>query len=235
LPSAPITEKSAGTFMEISQQGIPFFLYYQPIHETSGTFVGWMQVAAFEKRVTTFLQVVSDWLLIGMFGALLPCVLVGWWMARQALAPLQDIAGLAASITSDKLSTRIPVPRAKSKEIMELVAALNALLLRLENAFLRISQFTNDAAHELLTPLTSLQSDIEITLRRERDKDEYVAGLQRLQGDTGRMVEIIRSLLFCATVRETARQRDPAAPDAHERRQKCDRVHERRGQHSHSK
>lgn len=198
LPTAPLAEKGAGTFLEISLKGLPFFLYYQPLREASGTFRGWMQVAAFEKRVTTFLHVVSNWLLIGMLAALMPCVLVGWLMARKALSPLQDIASLASSITSDKLNTRIPPPPAKSQEIVQLVDALNALLLRLEDAFNRISQFTNDAAHELLTPLTAVLSDIDITLRRERNAEDYVATLQRLKLDTERMVEIIKNLLYLA-------------------------------------
>lgn len=198
LPATPLAEVATGTFVEISQKGLPFFLYYHPVREASGAFAGWMQAAAYENRVTTFLQVLKNWLLLGMFAALLPCVLVGWLMARQALAPLQDIAGLAASITSDKLNTRIPAPRAKSREIVQLVNALNALLLRLENAFHRISQFTSDAAHELLTPLTALLSDIEITLRRQRQPEEYQATLQRLKLDTERMVQIIRNLLFLA-------------------------------------
>jgi heavy metal sensor kinase len=198
LPATPLAEKSAGTFVEISQKGLPFFLYYHPVHEASGAFLGWMQAAAYENRVTTFLQVLSDWLLLGMLAALLPCVLVGWLMARQALSPLQDIAGLAGSITSDRLNVRIPAPKAKSREIVQLVNALNALLLRLEGAFNRISQFTNDAAHELLTPLTALLSDIDITLRRERKPEDYVATLLRLKLDTERMEEIIKNLLFLA-------------------------------------
>ena len=75
LPVAAPAEEVLGTFVEISQKGLPFFLYYQPVREASGALVGWMQAAAYENRVTTFLQVLQNWLLLGMFGALLPCVL----------------------------------------------------------------------------------------------------------------------------------------------------------------
>jgi heavy metal sensor kinase len=198
LPVPSATSKTGDAVVEITKKGTPFFLYNYPMMDGSGRLIGWTQVAAFETRVTTFLRVLREWLLIGLLVALLPSVLIGWLIVHKALAPIDQIAGIAASITSEKLSTRIPAPKAKSQEVFQLVAALNALLVRLENAFTRVSQFTNDAAHELLTPLTSLHSDIEITLRRQRQPADYIDALRRLKLDTERMENIIRNLLFLA-------------------------------------
>lgn len=200
LPITPMAEKNTDHFLETSKNGKTFFLFYHPLreHGTTGAFVGWMQVGAYEGRVTTFLQVLSQWLLIGVAGTLGPAVLVGWLLAKKALTPLDQIAAIANTVTGEKLDVRLPMRAGSSTEIVHLTEALNNLLRRLEETFAKISQFTNDAAHELLTPLTSLLSDIDITLRRERPPQEYAEALQRGKVDTEHMVAIVKNLLFLA-------------------------------------
>lgn len=200
LPVTLMADKTADHFIEISKNGKPFFLLYHPLreNETTGAFTGWLQVGAYEGRVTTFLQVLSQWLLIGVAGTLGPAVLIGWFMARKALTPLEQIAAIANTVTGEKLDVRLPIRVGASTEIIHLTDALNNLLRRLEEAFVKISQFTNDAAHELLTPLTSLLSDIDITLRRDRQPSEYAEALRRGKTDTEHMVAIVKNLLFLA-------------------------------------
>lgn len=200
LPIKFVAEKNADHFLETSKNGKPFFLFYHPLreHEATGAFTGWLQVGAYEGRVTTFLQVLSQWLLIGVAGTLGPAVLIGWFMAKKALTPLEQIAAIANTVTGEKLDVRLPMRTGASTEITHLTDALNNLLRRLEEAFAKISQFTNDAAHELLTPLTSLLSDIDITLRRDRPPQEYAEALQRGKADTEHMVAIVKNLLFLA-------------------------------------
>lgn len=200
LPILPLTENRSDHFVETSKNGKTFFLYNHPLweHETAGAFVGWMQVGAYEGRVTTFLQVLSKWLFIGVAGTLGPAILVGWFMAQKALTPLDQIAAIANTVTGEKLDVRLPVRTGSATEVAHLTEALNNLLRRLEEAFAKISQFTNDAAHELLTPLTSLLSDIDITLRRERPPQEYAETLRRGKADTEHMVAIVKNLLFLA-------------------------------------
>jgi heavy metal sensor kinase len=200
LPIMRIAEQNTDHFLETSKNGKTFFLFYHPLreHETAGAFVGWMQVGAYEGRVTTFLQVLSQWLLIGVAGTLGPAVLVGWFMAKKALTPLDQIAAIANTVTGEKLDVRLPIRDSASTEVIHLTESLNNLLRRLEEAFTKISQFTNDAAHELLTPLTSLLSDIDITLRRDRPPQEYAEALKRGKADTQHMVAIFKNLLFLA-------------------------------------
>jgi two-component system OmpR family sensor kinase len=44
-----------------------------------------------------------------------------------------------------------------------------------------------DAAHELRTPLTAIRMEIDVTLRRERERDELVGALERVSGEVDRL------------------------------------------------
>lgn len=69
---------------------------------------------------------------------------------------------------------------------------------RLERAFKQISQFTSDVAHELLTPLTVIKDEIEITLMKKRRSNEYIRTLNLIQKQTERTISIIKSMLYLA-------------------------------------
>jgi signal transduction histidine kinase len=90
-------------------------------------------------------------------------VAASWWIARSAMAPVNDIVRQARRIGEHDLSARLPVERPKD-EIGQLATTFNALLARLDIAFRQREeslrqqrQFVADASHELRTPLTSIE------------------------------------------------------------------------------
>jgi signal transduction histidine kinase len=76
--------------------------------------------------------------------------------------------------------------------------AFNALLDRLSESFLRQKQFTGDASHQLRTPLTAMQGQIDLALKQERSEEEYRRVLVLLQRKTRHLRRIVESLLFLA-------------------------------------
>jgi len=83
-------------------------------------------------------------------------------LLNQLLKPLNFIEQTALSITnSNKLSKRI-TSLPKSKELKNIVLAINTMLHRLEQIFQTEHNFFADAAHTLKTPLAVLRSQIEI-------------------------------------------------------------------------
>jgi len=83
-------------------------------------------------------------------------------------------------------------------EIKELIHTFNKLLVRHQSSFDKISQFSSDASHELKTPLTSMRGEIEVGLRRERDKKEYQQILQKSLSKIIEIQKLIDGLLFLA-------------------------------------
>jgi signal transduction histidine kinase len=75
---------------------------------------------------------------------------------------------------------------------------LNEMLGRIENAFIRVTQFTADASHELRTPISLIRTEAEIALRRSRGDAEYREALRHILLEAERTSALVEELLFLA-------------------------------------
>jgi signal transduction histidine kinase len=75
---------------------------------------------------------------------------------------------------------------------------LNDMLDRIEKVFLRITQFTADASHELRTPISLMRTEAEVALRRARDSHAYREALQHILNQTEKTSVLIEELLALA-------------------------------------
>lgn len=100
------------------------------------------------------------------FGVFLS-VLCGILATRKSLNIIKSITGTASRITSKNLNERIQIPSGKD-EISELVVTLNSMIDRLEKSFTMVQQFSQDAAHEIRTPLTIVRGEIEELLNKDK-------------------------------------------------------------------
>ncbi len=129
--------------------------------------------------------------------ALLLLATGGWLLAGQALRPVRILADVAAAITAKGLDRRVQTPGA-DHEFQALTDVINGMLDRLEKSFLQAARFSADAAHELKTPLTILQGQLEQALQRAsaapQDQHTYADLLEEVQ----RLKGIVRKLLLLA-------------------------------------
>ena len=79
-----------------------------------------------------------------------------------------------------RLHDRLPTA-ALPNELVDLAAAFNAMLSRLEDSFRRLSEFSSDLAHELRTPIANLMTQTQVALSRTRSAEEYREVLRQLQ------------------------------------------------------
>jgi heavy metal sensor kinase len=121
----------------------------------------------------------------------------GWLLVGAALRPIEDITATAHRIHADNLSERLP-DHASDREIRGLVATLNAMMERLAGAFESQRRFTADASHELRTPVTIIQNEVEVALIRPRSSGEYRQILMGILEEARRMTRLINDLLFLA-------------------------------------
>ena len=141
----------------------------------------------------------AAWMLVWMFPLMLVLAATGgYWLARRALAPVDEIARTARSLSADNLSARLRVPRTND-ELERLSTTLNEMLSRLETAFSRISRFTADASHELRTPLAVMRTTAEVALRApDGDGGEARAALEQIIAEVERTSHLTENLLLLA-------------------------------------
>jgi len=72
-------------------------------------------------------------------------------------------------------------------ELGNLAATLNRMIARLERAFERQKEFTGDASHELRAPLSIIQAEATLALRKERRPREYRKALEVISSEADNM------------------------------------------------
>lgn len=123
--------------------------------------------------------------------------LLGWRIAKQGLWPLARMTETVGRIRTDTLHARLSLEELPA-ELRPLARAFNETLDRLEESFSRMGRFSSDIAHELRTPLSSIQGQIEVAIRRPREVAEYVEVLGSALEECSRLRKLVESLLFLA-------------------------------------
>jgi len=123
--------------------------------------------------------------------------LFGWLVARSGLAPLRDITHSVQQVTATGLGERLGV-KPWPAELAELADEFDRMLMRLDDSFNRLSQFTADAAHEFRTPLNNLMGATSLLLGRPRSLQEYREALEAHLEQYERLNRMMESLLFLA-------------------------------------
>lgn len=134
-----------------------------------------------------------------MFAPLLLLVAagVGYWMGRRALSPVDALVRTAREVSGANLSSRLQKLET-GDELQRLSDTLNEMLDRIETAFLRVTQFTADASHELRTPVSLIRTEAELALRRSRGEAEYKESLRHILLEAERTTVLIEQLLALA-------------------------------------
>lgn len=139
-------------------------------------------------RYTLWLMVVSGIVMMG---------LMGWIAVRHGHRPLHHMVDQISQIKTDELNTRL-TPESVPSELTELAISFNDLLQRMEEAFARLSNFSDDIAHELRTPITNLMTQTQVALSKARSAEEYEEILYSNAEEYDRMSQMIGDMLFLA-------------------------------------
>ncbi len=129
--------------------------------------------------------------------ALLALAAGGWWLAGRALQPVAIITRTAEDLGAHGLDQRIPVVEA-DPEIQRLVDMINGMLERLERSFLQAARFSSDAAHELQTPLTVLQGELDNAIQAAPAGSGEQRLFTGLLEEVRNLKAIVRKLLLLA-------------------------------------
>jgi heavy metal sensor kinase len=144
------------------------------------------------------MQQLRNWLYSIAIGVPLILVLtsfVGRVLANRILGPVYEITDMAKRITQQDLSARIK-NKHFGREMESLVESFNEMIARLEKSFNHIEQFSYHVAHELKTPLTIIQGEANLLLRKERTKQEYQQALRIVMEESQRVLKTVDDLLL---------------------------------------
>ncbi|WP_223520375.1 heavy metal sensor histidine kinase [Pseudomonas sp. GL-B-19] len=129
--------------------------------------------------------------------------LSAWVAVLRGLAPMREFRQVAAMVSTQDLDHRLSVVN-MPQELSELAQGINFMLHRLDNGVQQLSQFSDDLAHELRSPINNLMGKAQVTLSRERTTQEYKDILVSCTEELERVARIVSDMLFLAQVSQPA-------------------------------
>src|ERR671918_1170494 len=136
--------------------------------------------------------------LIALSGMAIAAMALGWFVAGRVLRPLKDITATARRLSEQNLHERISM-QGPHDELRELADTLDDMLSRLEAAFESQRDFVSNASHELLTPLSIIRAELDVTLADPNaGTAELRAMAETVRTATQRSERLIQGLLTLA-------------------------------------
>jgi two-component system heavy metal sensor histidine kinase CusS len=148
----------------------------------------WFQADIHQFRTAFMIAVPLGLLLLGI---------TGWFLASRAMKPIAMMADTAEGITAQGLDRRIPGV-GNDIELERLVTVSNRMLDRLEKSYHQAVRFSADAAHELQTPLTILQGELDNAIQTSEDGSEEQQRYSMLLEELCNLKAVVQKLLLLA-------------------------------------
>ncbi|PYP67845.1 MAG: hypothetical protein DMD36_14290 [Gemmatimonadetes bacterium] len=200
VAAAPISGRTSGA-LQLEPDGPKLHYALRYVTDAGPQFGAILAGANLRSAELSAEQLLSTIALILPLG-LVTALLVGSWIARHALAPVDRIITEVREITDGRsLHRRLAEPMVKD-ELGRLTETLNQMMTRLERSFAALRRFTADASHELKTPLTVLRAGVERAITMPSLPSEALAALEETLQEINRMTELVEALLMLARADE---------------------------------
>lgn len=121
----------------------------------------------------------------------------GYWLAGRVTSPLKEIINTTEHLRPGKLEQRLTI-RGTHDELDRLSATINGFLDRIAAYIRQNREFTANAAHELRSPLTAIQSSLEVALTSDRSTAEYQDLLAEVLDECENLRVLVNHLLLLA-------------------------------------
>ena len=147
--------------------------------------------AELEQRVTQiYLDSLADSLLLAGGAALAAAVVASVLVSRGIASPIHRLAGASRRVAEGHYGERVPVDG--TAEVHQLATSFNAMAAAVEDAERRRQELIGDVAHEMRTPIATLEGYLEGLLDGVIDPSDRVWA--KLHDEAGRLRRLIEDL-----------------------------------------
>ncbi len=208
-------------FDKVKIDGYDFLVYNAPVYPTAffgpkDQPIGMLQAAFFvgqSERVLVLLRLV---LTLSMLLVIVLAASIGWFLARKALRPIEQVIAATNQIEKGADLQRRIEYQGPGDEIGVLIETINGMLGRLQGAYAELEEaysaqrrFVSDASHELRTPLTTIRGNVELLEKMWKQMMQAepsnlpavelsLEAMRDISGEAQRMSRLVNDLLALA-------------------------------------
>jgi len=195
INSALLTGGVSTSFIE-DKDNNRYIYYVGPIIKDGKT-IGVIELSRPSDESFQALQQLLIILVIGITISIVVSLLIGYFLSRQMLGYIDELIDNVQSITvSRDFEKRLPIPPNYQDELTRLAATFNTMLASMQKEYNREKNFTANASHDLRTPLTIIQGNIDLALKKNNlTPSQNIRLLNQIRQEVKRMSAIISDLL----------------------------------------
>jgi signal transduction histidine kinase len=165
-----------------------------PLRTSAGGVLGSLEISNGPSYGADVIEsVTSAWLVASVF-AIVIAAFAGWFMSKRVTQPVLVLEDATRQMERGNLSVRVNLQAEKQQEFISLANSFNGMAEQVEQTISTLRAFVADAAHELHTPLTALQANLELA-RDETNASARTRYLSRAQEQGQRLEALVQSLL----------------------------------------
>ncbi|MCW3117838.1 MAG: histidine kinase [Chitinophagaceae bacterium] len=152
-----------------------------------------------QEQKTALIKSFTRIMMIVFAGLFLATILFNWVISRKLWRPFRQSLQKIRTADLQKMQT-IHFEKTNTREFNELNASLNFMTGKIYDDFLSMKEFTEDAAHEMQTPIAVVQSKLEILLQDNNLTAEQVEAVMQAADALTRLSRLNQGLLFLARI-----------------------------------
>lgn len=171
-----------------------WYVYDSKFTLSSGQVV-WVRGIVNDVTETTTFTTLTRFLGFGIPALILIASLIGFLITRRAFRPVNEAVTTAEKISCDGDFSHRLKESGGNDEVARMTRTFNAMFARLDKSIAEAKQFTNDAAHELRTPLSVILAQSEYALEDEPFREK---ALTTIHAHADMMNAMVNQLLLLA-------------------------------------
>jgi signal transduction histidine kinase len=145
------------------------------------------------------LQDISLYMFFLFFSLLLISILINYLIARRLWSPFYNSVKIAGrfDIQSDK---PLDLPYTDIKEFRQLNSVFDNMTRKMRNDYLNLKEFSENAAHEIQTPLAVIRSKTDLLMQQKKLNKESIGLIKSINEATTKLHKLNQGLLLISKI-----------------------------------
>jgi heavy metal sensor kinase len=153
-----------------------------------------LQLGQSMENYTRFIEVFRKIFVTTMASLFVFAAIMGWFMARRAVAGVETVTQTARQISEGSLEERVPVKKHQD-EIDQLAITFNLMLDRIQALVNGIREMSDNIAHDLKSPITRIRGISEVNLTTDASDKDYETMAASTIEECDRLLDMINTML----------------------------------------